>query len=62
MTDHKCGIGISLFFDAVFQYLPIFPMVLWYWVPPNVPLINNNNKDMVLWCGTVPINACDLLP
>ena len=28
---------------------------------PNVPLINNNNKDMVLWCG-VPINPRDLLP
>ena len=24
MTDHKCGISISLIFDTVFQYLLIF--------------------------------------
>lgn len=24
MTDHKCGIGISLIFDTVFRYLLIF--------------------------------------
>jgi len=38
VTDHKCGIGSSLIFDTVFQYLPIFPTVLRYWVPPKVPL------------------------
>ena len=25
MTNHKCGIGISLIFDTVFRYLLIFP-------------------------------------
>ena len=41
MTDHKCGIGISSIFDTVFWYLPIFLMVLQYWVPSNVPLLEH---------------------
>ena len=40
MTDHICVIGVSPIFNTVFQSLPIFLMVLRYWVsPPNVPLI-----------------------
>ena len=38
ITNHKCRMGISSIFDAVFRYLPIFLTVLRYWVPPNVPL------------------------
>ena len=38
---NKCGIGISSIFDTVFWYLPIFLMVLQYWVPSNVPLLEH---------------------
>ena len=34
VTENKCSIGILSIFDTVFQYLPIFLMVLRYWVPP----------------------------
>ena len=44
VTDHECGIGISLIFDTVFRYLPIFLTVFRCWVPPNVPL-----KRSIVW-------------
>ena len=44
VTDHECGISISLIFDAVFRNLPIFPTVFRCWVPPNVPL-----KRSIVW-------------
>ena len=38
MTDHICVIGVSPIFNTVFQSLPIFLMVLRYWVsPPQCP-------------------------
>ena len=37
VTDHICVIGILLIFNTVFQSLPIFLMVLRYWVSPQCP-------------------------
>ena len=40
LKGSKCGIGILLIFNKVFRYLQTFLVVLQYWVPCNVPLIN----------------------
>ena len=46
---YKCGVGISLIFDSVhvFQYLPIFLMVLYIGyppMPPPSPVLTKNEK------------------
>lgn len=37
----KCGIAISLIFNRVLQYLPLFLTVLRYWALSNVPVLTN---------------------
>ena len=46
MTYHKYSIGISSIFDTVLRYLPIFLTVLWYWLPPNVPLLKESQGNV----------------
>lgn len=48
MTDHKCGISISLIFDMLFQYLLIFSYgiaVLGTPPPTNVPLLIHRHSS-----------------
>ena len=44
----KFGIGIWSILDTVFRCFPIFLTVLRYWVPPNVPLLNQKGQHMTL--------------
>ena len=37
-TSRRSKFGISSIFDPVFQYFPIFLLILQYWITPKVPL------------------------
>ena len=47
MTDHKCGISISLIFDTMFQYLLIFSYgIAVLGIPQNVPFLIHRHSEV----------------